>query len=60
MADCNCATDWRAIPKERRILVHVPGKLRFDGAQVVKENDEGYVFDKNCPAHGYKEILDGE
>jgi hypothetical protein len=60
MPDCTCAEDWRAIPKDRRILVHVPGKIHFDGQGVVKEAAQGYVFDKDCPAHGYKEIVNGE
>lgn len=54
MQECSCPDDWRKVPKDRRILVHVPGKLRSDGVQ---ESAQGYVFDKDCPLHGYKEIV---
>lgn len=59
MPDCTCAKDWRAIPKDRRMFLEEPGAVTRQGNQVVKDASKVHVFDKDCPKHGYKEILDG-
>lgn len=60
MSTCNCASDWRAIPKERRIVVELPGAVVHKNGVVHKDASKLHFFDRECPIHGYKEITDGE
>jgi hypothetical protein len=57
MPDCKCATDWRAIPKERRVFLEEPGAVVRQGGTIHKDASKVHVFDRDCPIHGYKEIL---
>jgi len=58
MSSCNCATDWRAIPKDRRVFLEEPGAVMRQGNQIFKDASKVHVFDRDCPLHGYKEVLD--
>ena len=60
MSDCNCAKDWRAIPKERRIVLEEPNAIVREGRVVRRNADKIHIFDRDCPVHGYKEIANGE
>ena len=60
MTVCKCAKDWRSIPKERRVFLEEPGAVVRQGNQIIKDASKVLVFDKDCPKHGYKEIVDGE
>jgi len=60
MSDCTCAPDWRAIPKERRIVFEAPGATKRQGAVTVRDASKIFVFDRDCPQHGYKEVFDDE
>lgn len=57
MPTCTCAEDWRAIPKERRVVVEGPGAQTMNGGVVRRDTSKVYVFDRDCPIHGYKEIV---
>jgi hypothetical protein len=58
MPDCTCATDWRAIPKERRIVVSMPGAEVRRGAELIRDASKIFTFDRDCLLHGYKEVTD--
>lgn len=59
MSDCTCAKDWRAIPKDRRVILEQPGARVQHGAQIQVDTSKVHVYDKDCPKHGYKEIENG-
>ena len=60
MSTCNCASDWRAIPKERRVVLEEPGAVIREGAVVHRDPNKIHVFDRDCPVHGYKEVDNGQ
>ena len=58
MSACKCPGDWRSIPKERRVFLEEPGAVVRQGNQIIRDASKVHVFDKDCPVHGYKEIVD--
>ena len=54
---CTCARDWRAIPKDRRITLEEPGAIIISGRQKMVDRRKIHIYDKNCPKHGYQEIV---
>jgi len=56
--NCTCAENWRAIPKERRIIIEEPGAATFVGGKKTVDRSKVHVYDRDCPVHGYQEILD--
>ena len=60
MTTCTCASDWRAIPKDRRIILEEPGAQTRLGNVVHRDASKVHVFDRDCLVHGYKEIVNGE
>lgn len=55
--NCTCAEDWRAIPKERRVILELPGAVTFVGREKTVDRSKVHVYDRDCPDHGYREIL---
>lgn len=54
--ECTCAEDWRAIPKDRRIILEAPGAVVIQGNQRMVDRTKIHVYDRDCPLHGYQEI----
>lgn len=53
---CTCAADWRAIPKERRVILEEPNAIVVAEGKKVVDRNKVHVYDKECPQHGYREI----
>lgn len=58
MADCTCPEDWRAVPEKERMTVSLPGAETIEGNAVKRDRSKIFVFSKNCPVHGWKELTD--
>lgn len=56
MTTCTCASDWRSIPKERRVILEEPGARERVGNIVSHDASKVHVFDRDCLLHGYKEV----
>lgn len=48
MTNCVCPDDGQKIPSVRRIMVLMPDTPKGRG--------KAYIFDKDCPVHGYEVI----
>lgn len=54
---CSCPDDGRRVPSANRVTVFEPGAEVRNGNQVMRDISKVHIFDKNCPVHGYTEIL---
>lgn len=59
MQECICPEDGRKIPSDRRIVVIQPGAVTREGNTIKRDMSKIHIFDKDCPVHGYTEIVDG-
>lgn len=60
MAECSCHPDWRAIPKERRIVLEEPGSRIQTPGKILIDRSKVHVYDRDCALHGYREIVADE
>lgn len=55
---CTCPDDPRTIPKEDRVELVEPNAVIFVDGKKIVDRTKFHVFHRNCPIHGYSEILD--
>jgi hypothetical protein len=58
-AECTCAEDWRAIPKDRRIILEAPGAMTIEGRKRIIDRSKVHVYDRDCQLHGYTDVTEG-
>lgn len=58
MSACNCPEDGRTIASNRRVILMEPSAERREGNKIIRDRSKVHIFDKDCPVHGYREVVE--